>query len=555
MSAEPASWGAKDMGEPLEVPVTMVDVTKPDRGTLAAADGTGVGALVDDDMRSKTDFGGSSAELVWTSRSGPVAIGQYTLTGASTKNAPRSWTLSGSLDGTTWVELDAREGQSFTWDTQTRPFTAPGRGAFTRFKLALSTEGEALSLSEVELFVAAGGLDGLSLTPAVEQRVPVGTTFSGVLATIAGAGADASDYAASVDYGDGIGPVEASLRRDDLGGWQVTAPHDFAAPGTYTAAVTVSDGSGATSQTSASVVAYRDETLTGAFDNVCIGDLGRTAASCDEQGNGYFRDKLAADGFVQGETHAIAGTPLTFDLPAVAAGAPDNITGEGQTVRLDLGAGATQLAFVGTATERARQPEAVLRFTDGSEQRVPISFGDWVSASGNPEFGNSVLAVSEGRLSGTEAEPWVLNAAVYATAPIALDRDADGAPKVVASITMPREPGSLRDGRVHVFAVASDGDRSAGALAVSGTEVTQKVAGEAFDTALAAVSGGAGATAAVVNWGDGSPVSQGTVADGIVTGAHTYAEAGTYTVVVTVDDGVRSAEARLEIIVAAAVRS
>src|SRR5690606_33029793 len=115
-----------------------------------------------------------------------------------------------------------------------------------------------------------------------------------------------------------------------------------------------------------------------------------------------------------------------------------------------------------TATESAREPVAVLHFTDGSTQNVPISFGDWVGASGSPAFGNTVLAISEGRLSGIGAESSVKNTAIFATAPAALDAEG-GAPKVVESITVPTETGSLGDGRVHVFAVASDGDRTASA--------------------------------------------------------------------------------------------
>ena len=65
------------------------------------------------------------------------------------------------------------------------------------------------------------------------------------------------------------------------------------------------------------VTAFRDDTLVGSFNNVCIGDLHVTGASCDGQGFGYFRDKLAATGFVQGETHEVPGTELTFDLPDV----------------------------------------------------------------------------------------------------------------------------------------------------------------------------------------------------------------------------------------------
>lgn len=550
MSDEPSEWGAKDLGEELDVPRTLVDATKVGRGAVTAGDGTSTAALVDDSMNSSATFDSGTAELTWTSQSGPVTVGQYTLTGTAPGSAPAAWTLSGSTDGENWTEIDHREGESFEWPTQTRPFSTDDEGVYTSLRLAVESAGGPLTLSEIELFASAGTADGLTVSPAAAQSVRVDTEFSGAVATIVGTESSADGYRATVDYGDGTGAAPAALERDDLGGWRVSAPHTFTAPGVYSATVIVQDSTGAAASAASTVSVTRDETLVGAFGSTCIGDLGTTAANCDGQGYGYFRDKLAADGFVQGSTLAISGTELTYDLPAVAAGKPDNLTGEGQTVRIDLGAGATQLAFVGTATENGRQPEAVLHFTDGSTQNVQVSFGDWVGASGDPAYGNTVLAISEGRLSGTAAESSVKNTAIYATAPITIDTDDTGAPKVVESLTMPTESGTLRDGRVHVFAIASDGDRSAAAaLAVEPQAVEAQIAGQAFEATLAATTGGAPEQSAIVNWGDGSQVSTVAVVDGAVTAGHTYPAAGTYTVSVTADDGITSATTTVEIVV------
>ncbi len=552
MRGTPSNWGAKDLDEDLEVPEVLVDAAKPSLGTLEAADGTSVSALVDDNMNSSVDFGEGTADLTWTSKSGPVSVSQYTLTSTAPESAPASWTLSGSTDGETWVELDAREDESYQWNTQTRPFTASGTGSYTSFRLEIAGGADALSMAEVELFATAGQAGELALTSSGDRQVSVDTLFEQSIATIVGTESDAAAYEVTVDYGDGTSVEDITLTRDELGGWRVIAPHTFTAPGVYTAAVSVVDSNGTAASTSTSIHVTRDETFVGAFNNVCIGDLGVTAANCDNQGHGYFRDKLAADGFVQGETLEIAGTELSYLLPDVAPGEPDNITGDGQTVRVDLGEGATQIAFVGTATESSRQPEAVLHFTDGSEQTLPISFGDWVGASGNPAFGNTVLAVSEGRLSGTGAESSIKNTAIYATAPIALDLDDSGEPKVVESLTMPQEEGSLRDGRVHVFAIASDGDaNSVAPLGVEAASVDAQVTGEEFEATLATTTGGAGDATAVINWGDGSPVSSVDVVEGQVIGQHIYADAGTHEVSVTVDDGVISVTVTLEIVVEA----
>ncbi|MGI6879319.1 GH92 family glycosyl hydrolase [Microbacterium sp. gxy059] len=555
MSDEPSDWGAKDLGEDVATPEKLVDATAAGRGTLTSVDDADVRGLVDDAMTSSATFESGSAELLWTSRSGPVRVGQYTLTGTDPDTAPASWTLSGSVDGKTWTELDRREGEAFAWDTQTRPFSVADEGAFTQLKLEVSSGDAELSLAEIELFATADASDGLDVTGADSQRVHVDELFDRPIATIVGEEDDASGYEVTVDYGDGSDAPEVSLVRDDLGGWRVVAPHTFTAPGAYDAAITVRDSAGSVATATSRVTVFRDQTLVGQFNGVCIGDLGEQAADCDGQGHGYPRDKLADDGFVQGETLPIPDTELTYDLPAIPAGEPDNLTGEGQTVSLDLGEGATQIAFVGTATEDQRDPEATLRFSDGSEQAVPIAFGDWVGASADPAFGNSVIAVSEGRLSGKDAESSIKNTAIYATAPVDLDRDDDGEPKTVTSLTMPQEEGDLAsDGRVHVFAIASDGERAAAEpLAIEPAAVDAQTTGEPFEALLATTTGGAEEQTAIVNWGDGSPVQAVEVADGEVIAEHTYDDAGEYAVVVTVDDGIVSAEAALEILVEDAV--
>ena len=551
MSDEPTDWGAKDLGEELEVPETMVDATDPELGTLAAADGTPVGSLVDDTMLSSTSFDGGSAELTWTSASGPIEVDQYSLTSTDPETAPVSWTLEGSVDGEVWVGLDSRDAQEFVWDTQTRPYSVDAAGAFTSYRLQVSAaEGAALQLAELELFATPGEGGDLSVTPASQQSVEVDTLFDGTLATIIGSETEAAGYEVTVDYGDGTEAQSGELTRDALGGWKLTAEHTFTAPGLYTAAITVRDSAGAVATAQANVRVYRDATFEGALNNVCIGDLGGAAANCDGLGYGFDRAKLLDEGFVQGETLAIEGTELTYDLPAVEPGEPDNLTGEGQTVQIDLGEGATQLAFVGTANENPRQPEAVLHFTDGTEQIVQISFGDWVGNASSPAFDNTVVAVSEGRLNGSSAESGApKNAAVYATAAIDIDLDEQGLPKTVESLTMPDEPGSLRDGRVHVFAIASDGERSSSPLVAEPAEVGVQTAGEQFEATLATVSGGADAQTATVNWGDGSDVVATEVVEGEVVAGHTYATEGEYAVTVTVDDGTRSAAAELQIVV------
>ncbi|MPV50225.1 LPXTG cell wall anchor domain-containing protein [Pseudactinotalea sp. HY160] len=562
MSESPSDWGAKDLDEDLSVPETMRDATKPGVGTLTARDGAGEtvdsAPLTDDLMRSSVTFEGTDAELIWTSESGPVAVHSYTLTATTAGAAPAAWTLEASSDGENWTELDSRSGETFPFGTQTRPFSVPGSdnaAGYTQYRLTVSAAEGDLALAELELFATGAATGDLEVTGADAQRVRMGEEFDGQVATIRGEGVNA-DSDVTVDFGDGGDAQPATLTDNGFGGWRAAASHTYDRPGVYTVTVTATADGGARAGGTTSIEVYRDDTFTGQFNNVCIGDLNETAGNCDGQSSSYFRDKLADSGFVQGTTVEVPGTDVTFDLPDIPAGEPDNITGEGQSVAIDLGDGATQISLIGTATESGKDLTGVLTYADGTTQDLPIQFGDWVGASGSPAYGNILVGLSKGRLVGTQAEGTVKNSGIFATAPVDLATDSGGAAKRVVSLTLPVEEGTLRnDGRAHLFAIASDGDRQeSAALAVSPAEVGEQTTQVAFTEALATVSGGVGTddadgATAVVNWGDGSAVDLIDAVTDSVTGTHTYAAPGTYQVAVTVDDGVTSQVARLEIVV------
>lgn len=552
MSGEPSNWGAKDLDEDLEVPEMAVDATT--YGTFSAAGDTeiekgGVASLSDNSMKSSVTFTGNEASLIWKSGSGPVALERYTLTALEGAGTPESWALSGSLDGETWVEIDSREGESFPFGTQTRPFSVDSASAFTSYKLDVTgTEAKNVALAEIELFGGTAESSDLVLTPADPISAKVDTEVSATLGTLVGAEEDPSDYSVKVSAGDGSDSEDGVLKKNKLGGWDITAPHTYTAAGTYTITLTAADSQGGAATATTTVNVSRDETFIGMFNNTCIADS-TSPASCDGQGYGYMREKLAEDGFTQGETIDLAGTELSFDLPEFVPEKPDNITTEGQTFAVNLGEGATQLSLIGAATENKKDLTATLTFSDGSTQDVPLQFGDWVGASGDPVFDNTVVGLSEGRYSGTTPEGTVKNTAVYATKPLTIDTDDDGAPKVAVSLTLPQDKGTLRnDGRPHIFAIASDGDRSVSdELTVTPAEGLTVEQGAELSDVLATVEGGAEDQSATINWGDGSATDEAAVEDGAISGTHTFAEAGDYTAIVTVDDGVKSVTAEVTI--------
>lgn len=116
----------------------------------------------------------------------------YTLTSASKDQAPVSWVLKGSKDGTNWVTLDQRSNQTFDWDRQVRPFALSAPADYASFRLEFTGAG-AVSASEFELLGAADVAPNPSSGPAR----PVITTPLSVLSglgeiSIAGTGVAAS---------------------------------------------------------------------------------------------------------------------------------------------------------------------------------------------------------------------------------------------------------------------------------------------------------------------------------------------------------------------------
>ncbi|MFZ4893220.1 GH92 family glycosyl hydrolase [Plantibacter sp. Mn2098] len=540
LGSKPSSWGERTSTEGPRVP--YVDATKPTFGAVTSDDGTDLKALTDDNSRSVVTFNSATPTVQWASAAGPVAVASYTITNGPSGAAPSAWKLEGSADGKTWLPVDERSGQTFTWATQTRPFVLKDAVPYAYYRLAVteSSDGSAPRIAEFELLADTTKQSSeFALTASPNVTGTPGAEVSAPLASLSGGKSDkASDYAATVDYFDGNGPVQAAVTKSPLGGWTIAAPHTFADAGTYNAQVTVTEGT-AQATALATIAIAKNQSLTAAFDSVCISDPG-LVGNCDQLNYAFDRSKLASTGFTQGTTVAVPGTELTFDLPQIAPGQPDNAMGSGQTLSLNLGQGATQLSIIGTGTEKHQQSKGVLTFSDGSTQEIDINFGDWTGGATNQQFGNIVVGKSQGRLAGATGSDNVL-AAIYSTTPITLPEG-----KTAVSLKLPKQPGTPKsEGRIHVFAIASNGVRVAPApFTAEGSSVADQVSGVEFTSELATVTGGVGAYTATVNWGDGTATTTGAVttaeAGADIAGTHVYAKAGTYTVTVTADDTERS---------------
>jgi predicted alpha-1,2-mannosidase len=551
MGPNPSSWGTGSNDAPPSltqgsaVPKPLQDTTGPGLGTATADGGQDASKLFDDTSTTQMTFATGTPQVTWAYRGTEQAPTYYTLTSGASAGDPQDWKLQGSNDGITWTTVDSRSGEVFPWRDQTRPFKIAEPGRFARFRLVVTKTAGAAQTNLAEIELLAGGdvqLGGGTVAVSAAQstvHATSGVAVSVPLATVTGG--TASSYQATINWGDGSPATAGTTALSSRGVYSVTGAHTYAKPGYYQASVQATDG---TSQGSATVgvdVSFAPSSgLTAAFDTVCLGDDGVLAANCDSVGYGYSRTALAAAGVTPGEEHEVPGTALHFTIPATDAGQPDDATGNGRTIALNLPADAKSISFIGAGTEGDQSTTGTATFSDGSTADIPIQMSDWTlggNANGTPSFGNIIVAKSAYRLQGTNkdgAQPFL-----FATTPYQIPEG-----KTLVSVTLPTQtgdPGSV--GRIHVFTIADDGTPAA-ALATTAPQDQTATAGHALSADLGSVTGGvtdATGYHAQVQWGDGTVPEDATVgSSGALSAQHTYQQAGTYTVHVTAWDTLSS---------------
>lgn len=127
---------------------------------------------------------------------------------------------------------------------------------------------------------------------------------------------------------------------------------------------------GVTASTTA-LVAYAS--LAAAFNNV--GTVDETAprnGNFDGGGNAFSRQALAAAGAIPGAKISYAGVQLSW--PSAAAGQPDNVTAQGQTIKL---AATGSLAVLGSGSGTAANGTVTVRYSDGSTSQSELGMPNW----------------------------------------------------------------------------------------------------------------------------------------------------------------------------------
>ena len=162
MGPNPSSWGTGANDVPPSL-TTGTAAPRPlsDKATGGTVTASGENApnetaakLVDDTSLTKwlTFAGTGTVEYRLPSA---AAVKQYTLTSAedAPERDPRSWTLQGSNDGTTWTTVDTRANVDFADRRQTRAFVIPNTTAYSRYRLQITANhgATATQLAEWEL--------------------------------------------------------------------------------------------------------------------------------------------------------------------------------------------------------------------------------------------------------------------------------------------------------------------------------------------------------------------------------------------------------------------
>jgi predicted alpha-1,2-mannosidase len=170
-------------------------------------------------------------------------------------------------------------------------------------------------------------------------------------------------------------------------------------------------------------------------------DSSSSAADFDGVGYSYSATALSTAGVSPGST--ITANGVKFTWPNVAAGQPDNYEANGQTVPAS-GSGA--ISFLGSASNGPSTGAAVVNYTDGTSQSVPITFSDWtLGGGGSSVVASDSIAVTTAYRNQSGASSDSVKSYLFATDPMNL-----AAGKTVASVTL---PSNVASGMLHVFAV------------------------------------------------------------------------------------------------------
>jgi hypothetical protein len=366
-----------------------------------------------------------------------------------------------------------------------------------------------------------------------------GSSFTGVVASFTDADANgtASDYTATITWGDGH-TTTGSVSPNQANGFDVAGTHTYAEDGAYTLNVQISDAGGATASTSTSIT-VADAALNASGTSVSATEgaafTGQVAAFRDPGTDGTAADYSALITWAKGQTSN--GTVSADGSGGFIVTGTHTFDEEGSfpvSVQItDAGGATATVASTATVADAALTPTGtqvnsvegspfigvIATFTDAdpngaaSDYSATIGWGDGTTSTGtisaNNNGGFNVIGDHTTTSAGSYAVSVTISDAGGATASTKSSNTVADAPLTASGATVNAVEGASFTGVVASF---SDADPN----------------------------GHVGLYTATVTWEDGT-TSTGTVTANNhggfdITGTHTFAEEGTFGLTVSVAD-------------------
>jgi predicted alpha-1,2-mannosidase len=157
MGPAPSRWATGTYAAPPSitqgdgVPHPLRDATGGDDDVASTSTaGADADALFDDTSGTRATLAGGQPWVEYRFAADEKHVARfYTLTsGASATADPASWVVKGSDDGRSWTVLDQRQGETFKWRSQTRPFKLDRTSPFSRVRIEFGDG--TVDLAEVE---------------------------------------------------------------------------------------------------------------------------------------------------------------------------------------------------------------------------------------------------------------------------------------------------------------------------------------------------------------------------------------------------------------------
>jgi hypothetical protein len=179
-----------------------------------------------------------------------------------------------------------------------------------------------------------------------------------------------------------------------------------------------------------------------AFNNTGISDNSNPGSvNFDGSGYSFSAQALASVGLVPGTT-VISGS-VKFTWPAAAAGQPDNVVADGQTIAVDKSG--SHLSFLGAANNGNGTGTGTITYTDGTTTPFTLALTNWTPSTKLPADDLVATAPAWNRPPNSNYPPNIA-VSVYATT-VPLD-----AGKTVSYVTLPTTvTGDQAGTQLHVF--------------------------------------------------------------------------------------------------------